>query len=309
VSNRLVDGYDDGTFRPDAPLTRGEMAVYLAMGNAIRQNMPLDGSSSFSDVPRGSALSPFAEGAVAQGAALRDNAQVQAGVMGAHAGAFRPDDAVTRASLAYTLVQGLGLQAEAQGIASSSRTETYTGTLGPSAENMEVHDIPVEVGSDVTTLQGSLAWDGGVPAQDLDLYLFDPDGRQVASAATVGNPETLDYAVLQPGTYTWRVTGYATASAGYTLASTQHGSSGASQVTVLVDGERIPLEDSASIPASLRGYVQLALDLGLLNARFELVQGPFELSPTLKAWFDPTTPVTRAAYSAATARWHAGWLQ
>ena len=309
VSNRLVDGYDDGTFRPDAPITRGEMAVYLSMGNAVRQNLPFDGTSSFTDVPRGSALSPFAEGAASRGAALRDVAQHQAGVMGVHQGAFRPDDPVTRASLAYSLVQGLGLQQQAQGFASSSGTQTYTGTIGPSVENMEVHDIPVQVGDDVTTLEASLAWDAGVPAQDLDLYLLDPAGNQVASAATVGNPETVQYAVLRPGTYTWRITGYATASASYTLASTQHGTGGASEVTVLVDGERVPLEDAATIPASLRGYVQLALDLGLLNARFELAQGPFDLAPELKAWFDPTLDVTRAGYAAATARWHGAWLQ
>ena len=309
VSNRLVDGYGDGTFRPDAAITRGEMAVYLSMGNGIRQNLPFDGTSSFSDVARGSALSPFAEGAAARGAALRDTAQVHAGVMGTLDGAFRPGDPVSRASLAYSLVQGLGLQDQARAIASSSRTDTYTGTFGPSVENMEVHEIPFDVGDDVTSLQASLGWDGGVPAQDIDLYLLDPDGKQVASAATTANPEALQYAVQQPGTYTWRVTGYATASASYTLRSTQNGSGGATRLTVLVDGERIPVEDSASIPAALRGYVQLALDLGLLNARFELVQGPFDLKPVLKAWFDPGTPVTRAAYAAATARWHAGWLQ
>lgn len=229
--------------------------------------------------------------------------------MGTLDGAFRPADPVTRASLAYTLVQGLGLQDQAQAISSPSRTDTYTGTFGPSVENMEVHEIPFDVGAGVTNLQANLGWDDGLPAQDIDLYLLGPDGSQVGSAATVNNPETLQYAVQAPGTYTWRITGYVTANASYTLASTQHGSSAASQVTVLVDGKRIPIEDSGAIPAPLRGYVQLALDLGLLNARYELVQGPFDLEPTLKAWFDPTQQVSRAGYAAAAARWHANWLQ
>ncbi len=59
----------------------------------------------------------------------------------------------------------------------------------------------------------------------------------------------------------------------------------------------------ASIPASLRGYVQLALDLGLINARFTVTQGPFDLQPTLHAYFDPGQGVTRAAYAVAAGRY------
>jgi serine protease AprX len=68
------------------------------------------------------------------------------------------------------------------------------------------------------------------------------------------------------------------------------------------DGKRIAIEDAAAIPASLRGYVQYALDLGLINARFQVVQGPYDLQPTLKAYFDPGQVVTRAAYAAAASR-------
>ncbi|MCP2871905.1 hypothetical protein, partial [Salmonella enterica] len=46
-------------------------------------------------------------------------------------------------------------------------------------------------------------------------------------------------------------------------------------LTAFYDGKRIPVEDAGAIPASLRGYVQLALDLGLINARFAVTQGPF----------------------------------
>jgi serine protease AprX len=74
-------------------------------------------------------------------------------------------------------------------------------------------------------------------------------------------------------------------------------------LAVSYDGKRIPIEDVASIPASLRGYVQLALDAGLLNARFTVTQSPYDLSPTLHAYFDPTTAVTRAAYAVAASRY------
>lgn len=73
-------------------------------------------------------------------------------------------------------------------------------------------------------------------------------------------------------------------------------------VSVQYGDQRIALQDSSAIPAELRGYVQLALDAGVINARFTLTQGPFDLSPTLQAWFDPTTGITRAGYAVAAGR-------
>lgn len=73
------------------------------------------------------------------------------------------------------------------------------------------------------------------------------------------------------------------------------------------DGKRIPIEDSASIAPALRGYVQAALDQGLINARFTVTQGPFDLQPTLHAYFDPGKSVTRAAYAVAAGRFDAAY--
>jgi serine protease AprX len=193
VANRLVDGYSDRQFRPDSFIKRKELAQYLLMGANVRQHLPFNGKSSFSDLKPGSDGYAFAESAVARGGALRDLAHSQDGVMGTVNGAFRPDDSVTRVSLAYSLVQSLALQDEAR---------------------------------------------------------------------SFNRP-----------------------------------------LTAFFDGKRIPLEDAASIPASLRGYVQYALDLGLINARFALAQGPYDLQPTLKAYFDPSTKVTRAAYAVAAGRY------
>jgi serine protease AprX len=193
VANRLVDGYSDKQFRPDANLKRSELAEYLVTGTSVRQYLPFNGQRSFTDLGTGKAAYPFAESAVARGGALRDLTQGQAGIMGLVNGAFRPNDTVTRVSLAYSLVQSLALQDEA--------------------------------------------------------------------AAFSG------------------------------------------QLTAFYDGKRIPVEDAAAIPASLRGYVQLALDHGLINARFTVSQGPFDLEPTLHAYFDPANPVTRAAYAVAAGRY------
>jgi serine protease AprX len=197
VANRLVDGYSDKNFRPDQYLKRSELAQYLVMGASVRQHLPFNGVPSFSDLSTSSFAYPFAEAAVARGAALRDLSQNQAGVMGLLNGAFRPNDSVTRVSLAYSLVQALALQDQAL---------AFNGTL-----------------------------------------------------------------------------------------------------TAFYNGQRIPIDDAGLIAPSLRGYVQLALDQGVINARFAVTQGPYDLQPTLHAYFDPNKLVTRAAYAVAAGRFLADY--
>jgi serine protease AprX len=197
VANRLVDGYSDKQFRPDQYLKRSELARYLLMGTSVRQHLPFNHKPSFTDLATSDPAYPFAEAAVARGGALRDLAQQQDPVMGLVNGGFRPNDNVTRVSLAYSLVQSLALQDQAR---------AFSG-----------------------------------------------------------------------------------------------------QLTAFYEGKRIPIDDVASIPASLRGYVQLALDQGLINARFTVKQGPYDLQPTLHASFDPAKLVTRAAYAVAAGRYLADY--
>ncbi|MGH8108879.1 MAG: S8 family serine peptidase [Arenimonas sp.] len=195
VSHRLVDGYSDKKFRPDAILKRSELAQYLVMGVSARQSLPFNGVPSFNDLATSNAAYAYAESAVAKGAPLRDLSQTHAGLMGTVNGKFLPTNGVTRVQLAYSLVQSLGLQNEAQ---------SFNGTL-----------------------------------------------------------------------------------------------------SVSYNGQRLPIEDVASIPASLRGYVQGALDSGLMHARFTVTQGAFEPLPTLHAYFDPTVSVTRAGYADTISRYAA----
>jgi serine protease AprX len=67
-----------------------------------------------------------------------------------------------------------------------------------------------------------------------------------------------------------------------------------SVVTATYSGQTLALDDNASIPLTLRGYVQDALDRGILQATFTLTQGPFDLQPTLHAAVKPNDPNTRA---------------
>ncbi len=97
-------------------------------------------------------------------------------------------------------------------------TETFTGVIGPSVENIMVNEHAFEVGNDVITIKANLGWSGGV---DIDFSLVDPFGNEVASGATLANPETLEFAVSEPGTYKYLVKGFATVVANYTLTSTE----------------------------------------------------------------------------------------
>ncbi|MCM3663535.1 S8 family serine peptidase [Mesobacillus subterraneus] len=196
VSERLFDGYSNGAFKPDALLTRAELAKYLVMGAEIKQSLPQ--TSSFTDVA--SADLPFVEATAAKGAAFRDQQQIQKGViLPKAAGKFAPKDGVTRAELAYSLVQALGLQKEA---------EEFEG-----------------------------------------------------------------------------------------------------QLTVQYNDERIAIGDAADVPAHLKGYVQLALDLNILNAKFAVTQGPYDLKPKVTAAFSPGVKNTRGDFAVAMTRYYNAFLK
>jgi len=196
VSERLVDGYADGTFLPGAALTRRELAQYLVMGAAVRQS--LAGAPIYRDVT--AADRPFVEAVTARGAALRDRRQTARGAMlPAGTGTFAPTRTVTRAELAYSLVQSLGLEAEA--------------------------------------------------------------------VARNNQPLTVQYG-----------------------------------------SARIAIDDAGQVPAELRGYVQLALDLNIMNAYFSVTQGPFDLQPVVRATFRPGQAVTRGEYAVAAARFYSAYL-
>ncbi len=73
---------------------------------------------------------------------------------------------------------------------------------------------------------------------------------------------------------------------------------------IIVDysGEQIVLADQDQIPAELKGYVQLAITMSLINVSFGTEQSPFSVTPTLTASFDPESTVTRAHYAVLSSR-------
>jgi serine protease AprX len=69
-------------------------------------------------------------------------------------------------------------------------------------------------------------------------------------------------------------------------------------VTAPYEGARIILSDEAKIRPELRGYVQLALDLGILTANY-YVDSSNPLLPKIRATFQPLEGITRADYALA----------
>jgi serine protease AprX len=188
VSEQLVDATESG-YRPDDYLLRQELADFLALGAGVRQSN-LATTNNYVDVSGQyqAAINAVTE----QGAALRNRVQDHAPVMLSDSSYFSPEEKVNRNQLAYSLVQALALQSEAQ---------SFNG-----------------------------------------------------------------------------------------------------EITAIYNDQRIALSDQQQIPVELQGYVQLALDLGILNAYFDVEQGPYDLEPTITARFNGSNAVTRADYAVAATR-------
>ncbi|HYE76060.1 MAG TPA: S8 family serine peptidase, partial [Blastocatellia bacterium] len=177
-------------------------------------------------------------------------------------GTFRPDSNVTRGDFARLLLLNTPLR---QTLGATKRFTDISGELAAIAE--------------AVTAKGSTLRDyytEGLPGAPI------PEGMLSATGTTF-NPSSrasrLDVAVALV-----RALGLdaeAKAKAG-------------SLVTASYNGQAIVISDNADIPSALRGYVQFALDKGILQAYFSLEQGPFDFTPTLKARVKPNDPMTRA---------------
>jgi serine protease AprX len=169
-------------------------------------------------------------------------------------GLFHPSATVTRGSFAQTLVFNTPLRQSLANV----RQYTDTGSLEPIAEAVSAN---------------------GSTLRDYD---FTPTGMIVPpgpgfSASTALTRTNLAVALVKA----LGLDAAALAKAG-------------TDVTATYNGQTVVVNDEAGIPANLRGYVQIALDRGILNASFSFVQGPNDFTPQLVAKVNPTSPVTRS---------------
>jgi hypothetical protein len=94
----IVNGYADGTFRPNAGVTRGQVAKIVATAADFSDKI-LPTQQTFSDVPASHPFWQWIERVAAHGV-----------VSGYADGTFRPSDAVTRAQLAKIAANAAGYQ-------------------------------------------------------------------------------------------------------------------------------------------------------------------------------------------------------
>jgi serine protease AprX len=176
-------------------------------------------------------------------------------------GLFHPGDSVTRGDFARALVFNTALR---QSLADSPR---YTDTSGPSDEAI----------AEAVTANGSTLRD----------YDFTPTGMLNAQGSGFSASGEINYTELAVAL----VKALGLDAAALAKAGTD--------VTVPYNGQPVVVSDESDIPAGLRGYVQLALDRGILNPFFSFEQGPNDPQPHLVVKVKPINHVTRSVLAFA----------
>ncbi|HVF33781.1 MAG TPA: S8 family serine peptidase [Candidatus Saccharimonadia bacterium] len=179
-------------------------------------------------------------------------------------GLFRPDAPLTRAELSQYLVSGAGIR---------------QATATPLIPDVDFANPLYGYAAAVMSRGGALRDIRGVQSP----VMFSSSGA--LDGSRVVRRQELAYSLVQ------------------SLALQTEATAHTGDVTAIYNGTRIKLEDQAQIAPSWRGYVQYALDLGLLQARFELVPGGFAQPPRLAAYVDPIGTVSRADYAASATRY------
>ncbi|HZH35048.1 MAG TPA: S8 family serine peptidase [Pyrinomonadaceae bacterium] len=110
IKSRLIDTYSDGNFRPDAIVTREDLARSLLLNTSVRQS--LGAAPKFTDVSGD--LQRITEAITANGSTLRDWNFVPKGMVSATAPTFNPTGTVNRLDLAVAFVRALGHDALAR---------------------------------------------------------------------------------------------------------------------------------------------------------------------------------------------------
>ncbi len=130
IKRRLIDTYSDGTFRPDAIVTREDFARTLLINTGLRQNV--GATAKFADVSGD--LLGIAQAVTANGSTLRDFDFTPKALMTASGTSFNPSGTVSRLDMAVAFVRALGHDADARALAGS----TVTFDSKPLSDNAQI---------------------------------------------------------------------------------------------------------------------------------------------------------------------------
>ncbi|MEQ1765644.1 MAG: S8 family serine peptidase, partial [Pyrinomonadaceae bacterium] len=103
LKSRLIDTFVDGTFRPNANVTRADLANSLALNTSLRQ--VLGSTPKFTDVSGD--LRFFSEYVVAKGSTNRDYDFTPTGMIASSGSLFNPNANATRLDLAVAFVKAI----------------------------------------------------------------------------------------------------------------------------------------------------------------------------------------------------------
>jgi hypothetical protein len=96
VSRNMVNGFPDGSFKPDAPMTRAELAVQL---EKVFEQEPEESNVNYEDIPSDYSAAP----------AIKEVSQT--GFLSGYPGAvFRPEQQVPRVQVLVAIASGLNLE-------------------------------------------------------------------------------------------------------------------------------------------------------------------------------------------------------
>ncbi|HUQ31014.1 MAG TPA: S8 family serine peptidase [Pyrinomonadaceae bacterium] len=134
-----------------------------------------------------------------------------------------------RAGTSETLRMPMYLRAlpTVPGGAAASETQTFTGNVlvgdtgAQAAEGLSYVNQSFEVSPAALKIDATLDFDTSDGVTDLDLFLYDANGNEVAKSSNAGGPENLSANIAGGGTYVYRIVGWMNVSADYTLTSTQ----------------------------------------------------------------------------------------
>jgi serine protease AprX len=118
IKSRLIDTLADGTFQPNAIVTRGDFARTLLINTPLRQTV--GASAKFTDVSGDFKF--IAEALTAKGSTLRDFDFTPNALISSSGTIFNPTGTVSRLDMAVAFVRALGHDTEARALANSNVT-------------------------------------------------------------------------------------------------------------------------------------------------------------------------------------------